>query len=199
VDDRFFTAYFPSEATICGRRLVAFTPFHYLILKAIGSPFLKPDGINGPSDLLAAIAVCQNTFGKTVRIKPTLRDAIWKLRMMRNASLFRREAVKFSKWMGEHSSGPKFWEVVSGGPKTRDLTGPDVLTLVIPVLMKTSITESEAWNMSLGRLQWISAEISEIEGSTLKFYYEDQFPMDDEDDDLEHALCERRNEEASYA
>jgi hypothetical protein len=180
VDDRFFTAHFPGEATVCGRVLKAFTPFHYLILKAIGSPFLKADGVNTTADLLAAVAACRNAFGKTVNLKPTIRDAIWKLRMTRNPALFRREAVKFSKWMGEHSSGPKFWEVVSGGPKTRDLTGPDILTLVVPILMKTSITESEAWNMSLGRLQWIAAEVAEIEGSTLKFYYDDQFPMDEE-------------------
>lgn len=173
MDDRFFTAYFPGEATICGRSLVAFTPFHYLLLKAIESPFLQADGINRPADLLAAIAVCHNRFGKPVKLKPSLRDIIWKWRMDNNAALFRREAVKFSAWMSAHSSGPRFWEVISGGGKTRDLTGPDILTLIVPLMMKAHLSESEAWNMSLGRAQWLSAEIQEIEGSERRFLFDD--------------------------
>lgn len=90
-----------------------------------------------------------------------------------NPGLFREEAIKFSRWMTEHSSGPRFWEIIQGGPATRDLTGPDILTLVVPLLMKTSMTEAEIWNMSLGRAQWINAEIQEIEGSERKFFFED--------------------------
>lgn len=93
--------------------------------------------------------------------------------MHRKPAIFKREIVKFSQWMTAHSSGPRFWEIVSGGPATRDLTGPDVLTLVVPVLMKTGMSEADVWNMSLGRLQWISAEISEIEGSTLRFLFDE--------------------------
>ena len=92
--------------------------------------------------------------------------------MNRNPALFKREMVKFSAWMSSHSSGPRFWEVISGGPKTRDLTGPDIMTLIVPIIMKTNITESDAWNMSLGRLQWINAEIQEIEGSDRRFLYD---------------------------
>ena len=102
--------------------------------------------------------------------------------MDRNPALFKREIIKFSRWMTSHSSGPRFWEIVSGGPATRELTGPDVLTLVVPVIMKTGMTEKEIWNMSLGRLQWLSAEISEIEGSTLRFLFDqdltEEFPED---------------------
>lgn len=101
--------------------------------------------------------------------------------MHRNPGLFKREAIKFSQWMASHSSGPRFWEVIVGGPRTRELTGPDVLTLIVPVMMKTRISESEAWNMSLGRLQWMSAEISEIEGSTLRFLYEEDLAEEDQD------------------
>lgn len=183
MDDRFFTAYFPGRVRVCGRVLNDLSPYHYLLLRAVDSPFMTPDGVNHPSDLLAALAVCRNSFGKPVKLKPGFRDLLWKIRMERNPKLFKREAVKFSKWMASHSSGPRFWQIVSGGPATRQLTGPDILTLVIPVLMKTGMTEKDIWNMSLGRLQWMSAEISEIEGSTLRFLYdedlEDDFPDDE--------------------
>lgn len=183
MDDRFFTAYFPGCARVCGRVLNDFSPFHYLLLRAIDSPLINPEGVNRPSDLLAAVAACRNRFGSPVKLKPTLRDLLWRLRMDRNPALFKREIVKFSLWMTSHSSGPRFWEIVSGGPATRELTGPDVLTLVIPVIMKTGMTEKDVLNMSLGRLQWMSAEISEIEGSTLRFLFDgdlqDDFPEDE--------------------
>jgi hypothetical protein len=173
VDDRFFTACFPGSVRICGRTLNDFTPFHYLLLKAVESPFLALNGVNRPADLLAAIAACRNRFGFPVKIRPTLRDLVWRIRMERNADLFKREAVKFSLWLSNHSSGPRFWEIVSGGPKTRDLTGPDILTLVVPLLMKTGMNEDQVWNMSLGRAQWINAEIQEIDGSDRRFLFDD--------------------------
>ena len=107
--------------------------------------------------------------------------------MARNPKLFEREIVKLTLWMAAHSSGPKFWEITSGGPSMRQLTGPDVLTLIVPVMMKTGMTESDAWNMSLGRLQWMSAEISEIEGSTLRFLDENDLTDDFEEEEEDNA------------
>lgn len=183
MDDRFFTAYFPGEATVCGRPLESFTPYHYLLLRALKSPLVDHEGVNRPADLLVAIAACRNQFGKPVRLNPTIKDAIWRLRMMRNPALFRREMGKFVKWMAAHSSGPKFWEVIEGGSKTRDLTGPDILTLIVPLMMKAHLSESEVWNMSLGRAQWMSAEIQEMEGADRKFFYEGQFEAEEEESD----------------
>lgn len=182
MDDRFFTACFPGCVRVCGRVLTDFTPFHYLLLKAIQSPFIDPDGVNRPADLLAAISACRNRFGRPINLKPSLRDFVWKLRMERSPKLFRREAVAFARWMTNHSSGPRFWEVVSGGPKTRELTGPDILTLVVPLIMKTGMTEAEVWNMSFGRAQWLSAEIQEIEGSGRRFLYDDDLTEEFPDD-----------------
>ena len=182
MDDRFFTAYFPGDATVCGRKLQSFTAFHYLLLKAVGSPFLSADGVIDSADLLVAIKVCRNSFGQPVNLKPSLRDAVWKLRMTGNPALFRRECRKFASWMAMHSSGPRFWDVVSGGQKSRDLTGPDILTLITPMMMKTTLTESEAWNMSLGRAQWINAEICEMEGSERRFLYDSDLEDEEESD-----------------
>lgn len=187
MDDRFFTAYFPGHARVCGRVLNDFSPFHYLLLRAVDSPFMNPDGVNRPADLLAAVAACRNRFGVPVKLKPTLRDLVWRFRMDRNPRLFKREALAFAAWMGSHSSGPRFWEITSGGPAMRELTGPDVLTLVVPVIMKTGMTEKDVWNMSLGRLQWMSAEISEIEGSTLRFLDENDLTDDFEEEEEDNA------------
>lgn len=173
MDDHFLTAFFPDSATVCGRPLDAFTPYHYMLLRAVGSPFLSGSGVIRPGDILSAVCTCRQTFGKPVRIRAGIRDAVWKLRMTRNPAIFRRECVKFSAWMKSNSSGPRFWSVVSGGQKSRDLTGPDILTLITPLIMKTTLTETEAWNMSLGRAQWIAAEIAELEGSERRFLFDE--------------------------
>lgn len=145
---------------------------------------MAADGVIRPSDLLAAVAACRNTFGAPIKLKPTFRDLFWRLRMDRNTALFERATRAFAAWMAAHSSGPRFWKIISGGPSMRELTGPDILTLVVPVIMKTGISENDVWNMSLGRLQWMSAEISEIEGSTLKFLFDDDLSDDEEEEQL---------------
>ena len=181
MDDRFFTAYFPGCARVCGRILDDFSSFNYLLLNAIQSPLISSNGVNTPADLLAAVAACRNRFGQPVKLNPTIKDLFWRVRMDRNPHLFRREIVKFSAWMASHSSGPQFWEITSGGPSTRDLTGPDILTLIVPVMMKTGMCEVDVWNMSIGRLQWLSAEISEIEGSTRRFLFDDDLTEETDD------------------
>ncbi len=146
---------------------------------------MSQDGINRPADLLAAVAACRNSFGKPVSVKPTIRDFIWKFRMDRNKSLFKRELVKFSKWMSCGSSGPRFWEIIMGGQNTRDLTGPQVLTLIVPLMMKTGMSETEVMNMGLGRAQWVSAEVAEIEGSDRRFLFDQDLQDDFADEESE--------------
>jgi len=172
VDDSFFTAYFPGSVTVCGRRLDRFTSHHYLLLRALDSPFMAASGTIDSAALLVAVSACRKSFGDEPRLRPTLKDAFWRLRMMRSPKLFERECKKFAAWMAAQASGPKFWEVISGGQKTRDLTGPDILTLVTSLMMKTSISESEAWDMPLGRAKWLNAEINELEGSERRFLYQ---------------------------
>lgn len=178
MDDRFFTAYFPGHARICGRDLTDYTPYHYLLLKAIDSPFLRMDGIIRPADLLAAVAACRNRFGLPVKIRPGWKDIFWKIRMTRNPKLFRKQAGRFSLWLESHSSSPRFWEIVSGGPKTRDFTGPQILTLIVPLFMKTSMSEEYVWNMSIGRVQWLNSVIQEIEGSDRRFLFDSDLTED---------------------
>lgn len=178
MDDRFFTACFPGSVRVCGRRLNSFSAYHYLMLRAIGSPLMDSQGRIRPGDLLAAVRVCRHRFGEPVDLFPNLRDIWWKLRLERSKDLFRRECEKLAGWISSHSSGPQFWTVIEGGQATRDLTGPEVLTLIIPVMMQIRISEAEAWDMSLGRLQWLHAEIQEVEGSTRRFLYEQDLEDD---------------------
>lgn len=173
MDDRFFTACFPGEVRACGRDLKIFSAYHVLLLRAIGSPFARSDGEIRPADLLAAVCACRHRFGEPVDMRPRLRDAVWKWRMDRKPGLFRRECEAFSRWVAEHSNTPRFWTVISGGEKTRDLTGPDILTLVVPVMMRMGLSEDAVWNMSYGRLHWYHAEVQEIEGSSRRFLWED--------------------------
>lgn len=183
MDDSFFTAFFPGSAKVCGRTLSVFSSYHYLILRAINSPFLGTDGEITAGDLLVAVRVCGKRFGDAPTISPNFRDVWWKLRMTRNHGLFSSECRKFAAWLSANSSGPNFWEVVNDAQPTRDLTGPDILTLLVPIMMKTSSSQAEIWNMGFGMIKWISAEIAEIDGCERRFLYDSDFEEETEEGD----------------
>lgn len=183
MDDRFYTAFFPGGTEICGREVSNFSAYHFLILHAIGSPFLNVKGHIRPEDLLVALKVCRATYSGSTSIpdlSPSLRDLIWRKRLCRNKRAFRAHCEKFGAFMEAHASTPKFWNVISGGQKTRDLTGPNILILIACIVKRSSITLSEAWNMSFGQAQWISAEFDELDGSERRFLDENELKETEE-------------------
>ena len=136
---------------------------------------MDSEGQVKPEDLLVAAHFCQASLTDSPdvpTIKASLRDALWRRKMTRNPLLFRRECEKFAQWIEAHSTAPKFWTVISGGQNTRQLTGPNILILVANAIRRSTITLDQAWTMSLGQLQWIGAELDELEGSDRRFLFD---------------------------
>lgn len=172
MDDRFLTAFFPGEARVCGRKLKNFSAYHYLILTAIRSPFLGHGERIAPEDLLIASKACSKRFESSFivpKLSASFQDLIWKARLRHNPELFQTECERFADLISAHSSHPKFWEVITGGQETRPLTGPRILIVVCNVIRRCNISLDQAWNMSFGQLQWINAEMDELEGSERRF------------------------------
>lgn len=184
MDDRFFTAWFPVEAIVCGRRLKAFTTYHFLLLSAIKSPFIADNGLIQPVDLLRAVRCCTKKYGDT-DLFPTLRDWIWRKRMERNERLFREQCVTFHQFLNSHASGPRFWQTNEGGQALRELTGPSALVPIVASMRDLHFSESEAWNMSLGKLQWYNAESAELAGSERRFL--DETDLNETEESLRRA------------
>lgn len=89
--------------------------------------------------------------------------------MEKNPKLFERQFLIFDAFMAAHASVPKFWDITEGGPRMRELTGPRALIPVTTAMLKLGMTESQAWDMSMGKLQWYCAEASELEGGERRF------------------------------
>ena len=174
MDEGFLTACFPRSVKVCGEKLSVFSPYHFLMLQASGSPFVGFSGQIAPSDLLVAARICTHRFGREIDLSPRLRDIWHKWRLTRNPAYFRRACEKLADFMGDHMTGPKFWEITSGGQKTRQLTAPDIQILICDLMMRAHMSEDQAWNMSFARAKWISATISELDGSDRKFAYDDE-------------------------
>lgn len=169
MDDRFFTAFFPGEAVICGRRLCNFSAYHYTLLKSINSPFLEPGREIAPGDLIVASKALASNFGPTPDMRPLLRDVWWRIKLSRDPVMFRRQCKALALLIESHTSYPKFWDVVHGKNDTRELTAPDIMLVVAALMHKSHVPEADAWNMSLGRAQWLNAVVAEIEGSERRF------------------------------
>lgn len=135
-----------------------------------------------PADLLSAIAICRNRFGEPMSLKLGIKDILWKWLMHKWPWLFAREIKKLAKWMSNHSCGPRFWTVIKGAAKSRDLTGPEILTLIVPIMTKANFTEEAVMNMSMGRLRWLTAQIDEFNGSERRFLW-DKDLIDEEESD----------------
>jgi hypothetical protein len=174
MDEGFLTACFPRSVRVCGEKLTVFSPYHFLMLRAINSPFMQENGRITPADLLVAIRVCTHRFGGEIRLKPRLRDVWHRWRLTQNVAYFRRSCETIAAFIGDHMAGPRFWETVHGGQKTRQLTAPDIMISICDLMMRGRIPEADAWNMSFARAKWISATMAELEGAERRFLYEDE-------------------------
>jgi len=174
VDDRFFNSFLPPTIKICGTELSSFTLWNHLALSAINSPMaVGGDSISVP-DLLLAVRTCALNYGES-NIKPRLRDVRWRIKLSRNTRLFRKETEKFYKWMELQSSPPIFYRGGTSGDINKGIErGSRCLGLACSLMYRGGLTESEAWNCTLGKAMWMDAQFAKLEGMELRF-------MDDED------------------
>jgi hypothetical protein len=193
VDDRFFNAFLPPSATICGRRLERFTLWHHLGLSAIGSPILSRSGAIVPRDLLAAVAIIRKSCGKPVSIRPCLLDFIWHWALCRWPDIFRREVESLWSWIDLQSSAPIYYRISRTGDTATTLnSGPQCLYYKSILMAKGGFTEAQAWNMPLGKAMWEVAQIIAIEDGNINFLDEDDLddsPIDLSDMTEEEALA----------
>jgi hypothetical protein len=184
MDDRFFHAFLPPSATICGRRLDRFTLWHHLILSAIGSPINGSSDKISMADLLVAVRVCSLRYGET-SLKPGLRDTVWHFLMRRNRPLFLSQIRHFIEWMNAQCSPPKFYRKSGSQSATVDHgidRGSRCLALVCSLMHNAGMSRAEAWECSLGEAMWMDAQLAQIKGLDIRFL--DDADLEDEPIDM---------------
>jgi len=190
VDDRFFHAFLPPTAKVCGVELERFSLWHHLTLSAINSPVALGGEFITVPDLLVAVKVCALKYGES-NVKASIRDIYWRIKLSRNPKLFRREVEKLYDWIGLQSSPPKFYKGGSDGSVNKGVeSGARCLGLACSLMKRGGMSEAEAWNCTLGKAMWLDAQFAQLDGLELRF-------LDDEDiDESEIDLSNLTDDEA---
>jgi hypothetical protein len=173
VDDRFYHAFLPPVAEICGRRLERFSLWHHVVLSAIQSPLVGHSDKITAADLLVAVRVCRLKYGET-KLAPGIRDIIWRIKFQHNRDLFVSELEKFFKWTKLQTSPPKYYI----NKRSTSISGIDrgsrCLALVCSMMHRAGMSMAEAWELTLGQAAWMDAQLAQVTGVDLRF-------LDDED------------------
>lgn len=181
MDDRFFHAFLPPTVTVCGRELETFSLWHHLVLSAVESPIALGGASVSVVDLLVAVRICATKYGEKT-ICPGIRDAMWKRRMIKKPALFRRQTEIFYQWMSLQSSPPVLYRNNPGGVTGGVESGSRCLALACSMMHRGKLSQTEAWNMNLGKAMWMDAQFARLEGVDLRFLDDDD--LDDSPIDL---------------
>ena len=167
MDDRFFGAFLPPQAIVCGRRLRKFTLWHHFILSALDNPVaVGGESISVPQ-VLVAVRACRLKYGES-SMSPGVLDVLWKFRMLKRRTVFKREAKKLYQWVSDHCRAPLYWRESNGGKRSAH-SGPQCLALVASLMQRGGMSREESWNTSLGEALWMDAEFARLEGVPLHF------------------------------
>jgi len=169
--ETFYQSFLPPVVSICGYKLNEFSYNHLTILRAIKSPFTDAGerGLATSADLIIALKVCSGKYPDkdfTFTRKDRLRAFI----LGRQRARLITECINFSAYISCHQQGPEFWEFKDKG--WTPASSPDELSTVA-LLIKNNIEHGEAWNMSIGYANWLSAVILEQAGNPRVFVNDD--------------------------
>lgn len=172
MDDRFFNGMLGAEVVVCGQRLGNLTPWHVLILHAIGSPLVGDSKTVGPADIQLFLKTITSRYPDTPSYRPRLRDVRWRLKLGREKT-FLREAATLKRWLEVQMSVPQLYEVThSTSSVKRGLTSPSIFALVVAIASKLSEPLDKVWNMRLAEARWLDTTLAELNGAELTISYE---------------------------
>jgi hypothetical protein len=170
--ESFYNAFLPPSVSICGYDLKSFSYNHLVILRAINSPFTDSSAgaIASAADLITALKVCSTGYPEK-DFNFTRKDRFNSFLLARQRVRLMAECINFSSYIGANQQVPQFWEFKGKGWKPSSC--PEELS-TITLLIKNNIDHSEAWNMSIGYANWLSAVILEQAGNPRVFIDDDE-------------------------
>lgn len=161
--ETFYRAFLTPQVEICGYKLKDFSYNHLVILKAIDSPFVTSDEsrVATSADLITALKVCSSSYPDK-DFSFTRKEYIKAYVLGYIKSRLYKECLNFSCYVGVHQHVPEFWEFAQSG--WSESSSPGELS-TIALLIKNNIPHNEAWNMSIGYVNWYTATILEQAGN----------------------------------
>ena len=199
IDEAFLAALFPRQHRVLGTKLQPYCLRHLPALMALTSPLVAGgDARIGAGDLLAAVRVCRSSGWPVLSpqdLRPRRWDAVRRWWLERKPARLRAAVQAFMSYQDAHCSFPKFYSQESTKEDDEDrgdvptgnrLSAPFLLSRVCAVVMRTSVSQAEAWRMPLALPSWLIGTLDELEGSPVRFLdesedNEDVLPPDPEE------------------
>jgi hypothetical protein len=164
--DVFEKAMFAHPPRIAGVRLNPFSAFHLLALQTLGSPFALGGQIN-TNDIVTCLVVCSSRYDDGLTryerfANSFIRRAAWFINLVfRDLDEITHDLIEYVE---SYLEQPEYW-TDADAPKSKV---PAAYNVVVTVLTNLSqITEQEAWDMSLPKLNCYYACIAEQFGAKL--------------------------------
>jgi hypothetical protein len=163
MDDRYYTALFPQQACVLGRKLKPFSLAHRAALCAIDSPFSgeSDQDIATMADLQIAVDICTKKNVFDLKIQPSRIKNL--LKWIPN--YFSRECKKFMLYQNEYGTFPKY---MSEETENDDFAPHWTLNIVSGLMHLGSVPQHEAWAMPEGRAIWLYSALARHNGAKVK-------------------------------
>ena len=175
MDDRFFNGVIGCSSKVCGYKLKSLTPWHQLMLSALGSSVFDSEKTTTIDDLLLFLKVTQTEWPNLPDLRAKPRDFWWHWKLKKIKTL-QREMDKFKEWLDIQLSSPKLWQDEDKDVKSQP-SSPAIMMLVVDLVSTGGLSISEAWNMRISESQWFHTTLAELKGAKLKVAYEtDKMP-----------------------
>ena len=141
MDDRFFNAFIGSETSVFGYKLRSLSPWHYLLLKAVGSPILDSGAEKSTEDVLIFLKITSCQWPSVPDLRTRWRDVFWNLNMKRRG-VIKKQMARLAEWLHPQLSTPTFW--ANENAQESKISSPPILALVVGLTSKGGVLLSEA-------------------------------------------------------
>jgi hypothetical protein len=174
IEEQFAEAWLTAdgEHKVLGYTLKPFSPWHKFLLGAIDSPFIQstPTEVDFPSLVAAAQCCCLSYPQRFVYKKSRLRKLLNQIHMARHLASFNENIDRFQEYILDYCHFPELWDPPeeSGGGGKKKNPPPDPLSTVMNMI-KLGFSESESWDMPLGKAVWYQCAFASLEGGDVDF------------------------------
>jgi hypothetical protein len=181
LDEGFAESWVNRRHRVLGLKLLPFSLWGRFQLELLDSPFLTGGDVT-PIHLENACRACRLAYPKV--ISPKIRW--WSFRWRLAGRNFQAECDKFSVYLEDYFSPPKFLPLLKKNkylPDTVNHPPPESIRIFSAIVMLTGWPESKIWMLPLGQAYWYAAAYWYQSGQELDFLTP------------EHLILKRRLEE----
>lgn len=186
LDEKFAEAFVNLDYhRVLSYKLKPFSLWHRFLLEFLDSPLIT-GGNADVNSILQAIQVCRSSFPKF----PDKQGFLGKLRLLINTFNPEEEGTKFAKYVEDYAAFPELWN--KSDEESKKSSAPETLSMAVQ-LIELGFTESQAWDMPIGKAFWYTSISAHLKGADIDFVTQEEREMNANKDQI---LADMRKAEA---